>query len=266
MRKWLVTGLSLGLLFAVSGCSENKEVAKDTEQVTESSKGEKAAETKQKEDKSINDKKETKSSVGDAPKIDENCAEVYSKEECEQFAAYTKSDEGKQEVAASKEKPVQKEVKFSGKEVYEKMQWVLSEWGSGKIYPAPYKEGMVQKRPDGLYYINSTYEIRGTLKGDGVYPYEMLVSDTFDLKDAYLPGTYGRYARPMKYDEVQEYYRQVEEKKAIEKANETPEDRERKRQEEEAKEKKHKEVMESIYGKDAVEGKTIDMDKETLGE
>ncbi|WP_460271513.1 hypothetical protein [Bacillus sp. NEAU-Y102] len=266
MRKWLVTGLSLGLLFAVSGCSENKEVAKDTKQVNESNKGEKAAETKTKEDKNAIDKKDTTSTDEAVPKIDENCAEVYSKEECEQFAAYAKSDAGKQEAQASKEKPVQKEVKLSGKEVYEKMYWVLEQWGSGKVYPAPYKEGMVTKRPDGLYYINSTYEIRGTLKGDGVYPYEMLVSDTLDLKDAYLPGTYGRYARPMKYDEIQEYYRQVEEKKAIEKANETPEDRERKRKEAEEKEKKHKEVMESIYGKDAVNGKVIDMDKETLGE
>ncbi|MFV1457610.1 hypothetical protein, partial [Bacillus mycoides] len=247
-------------------CSENKEVTKDTKQVNESNKGGKAAETESKEDKGVEGKKGDASNTEAAPKIDENCAEVYSKEECEQFAAYTKSDAGEQEASASKEKSVQKEVKFSGKEVYEKMQWVLEQWGSGKIYPAPYKEGMVQKRTDGLYYINSTYEIRGTVKGDGIYPYEMLVSDTFDLKDAYLPGTYGRYARPMKYDEVQEYYRQVEEKKAIEKANETPEDRERKRKEAEEKEKKHKEVMESIYGKDAVNGKVIDMDKETLGE
>ena len=263
MRKWLVTGLSLGLLFAVSGCFENKEVVK---KVDESSKGEKAGETKPIEDKSVDNKKDTTSNVADAPKIDENCAEVYSKEECEQFAAYTQSDAGKQEAQASEEKPVQKEGKFSAKEVYEKTQWVLEQWGSGKIYPAPYKEGTVQKRPDGLYYINSTYEIRGTVKGDGIYPYEMLVSDTLELKDAYLPGTYGRYSRPMEYDEVQEYYRQAEEKKAIEKANETPEDRERKRKEAEEQEKKRKQVMEDIYGKEAVNDEVIDMDKKTFGE
>ncbi|AYK76635.1 hypothetical protein P8807_09845 [Bacillus subtilis] len=254
MRK-LGICLIIGLVFSVYGCSENKDTAKETKQVTDSNENKK---DKNKESKSTEDTKE-------APKIDENCAEVYSKEECEQFATYSQSNEGKEEAEASKKKPTEKNsTKLTEKEVYEKMESVLDQLGgsSEKLVPAPYEKGMVQKRPDGLYYINSTYELRGMPKGDEIYEFEMLVSDTFELIDAYLPGTYGRFSRPMKYDELNEYFRQQEEKEAIEKAKETPEDRERKKQEAEQKEKERQKVMEDIYGKE----KVIDMDKETFGE
>lgn len=255
MRKLGVICLIIGLVFSVYGCSESKDTAKETKQVSDSNENK---EDKNKESKSTENTK-------DAPKIDENCAEVYSKEECEQFATYSESSEGKEEAEASKKKPTEKNsTKLTEKEVYEKMEGVLNQWGgsSGKLVPAPYENGMVQKRPDGLYYIHSTYELRGMPKGDGIYEFEMLVSDTFELIDAYLPGTYGRFSRPMKYDELNEYNRKQAEKEAIEKAQETPEDRERKKQEEEQKEKERQKVMEDIYGKE----KVIDMDKETFGE
>ncbi|PEF96465.1 hypothetical protein CN544_21800 [Bacillus toyonensis] len=259
VSKIKVVCLCLGLSAMVVGCTDIKEEAKDVSLKETVSK---------EESKKDVGKENSNSKESVAPKIDENCSEVYSKEECEQFAAYTQSDAGKQEAQASKEKTIQKEVKYSGKEVYEKMQLVLEKWGGkpGTITPAPYEEGMVQKRSDGLYYIHSTYEIRGTAKGDGVYQYEMLVSDTLDLKDAYFPGSYGRFSRPMKYDEINEYYKREEEKKAIEKANETPEDREQKRKETEEQEKKRKQVMEDIYGKELIENGEVDMSKKTLGE
>lgn len=57
-----------------------------------------------KEENKVDEAKESSNSkVNTAPNIDENCAEVYSKEECEQFAAYTQSDPGKQEAQTSKE-------------------------------------------------------------------------------------------------------------------------------------------------------------------
>lgn len=253
VSKLKVICLCLILSTVIMGCTETQDTSTKETVSKEKNKNDEA-------------KERSSSKVNTVPNIDEKCADVYSKEECEQFAAYTQSDAGKQEAQVSKEKPAQQEGKFSGREVYEKMYWVLEQWGSGKIYPTQYKEGMVRKRQDGLYYINSTYEIRGTVGGDGVYPYEMLVSDTFDLKDAYLPGTYGKYSRPMQYDAINEYNRKLEEQEAIRKAQETPEDRERQRQEEEEKERKRKEVNESIYGKDAVEGKEIDMDKKSFGE
>jgi hypothetical protein len=253
VRKLKVTCLCLILSTVIMGCTETKDTS--------------TKERVPKEENKVDEAKENSNSkVNTAPNIDENCAEVYSKEECEQFAAYTQSNPGKQKAQTSKEKPMQKEEKFTAREVYEKMYWVLEQWGGGKIYPAPFEKALVTKRQDGLYYINSTYEIRGTLHGDGVYPYEMLVSDTFELKDAYMPGTYGKYDRPMQYDAINEYNRKAAEQEAIRKAQETPEDRERKLKEEEEKKKKRKEVMESIYGKDAVEGKEIDMDKKIFDE
>ncbi|MEJ1517360.1 hypothetical protein ACWKTZ_22310 [Bacillus cereus] len=242
-------GCLLGVM--VSGCSTNKEVVKDTPKQTEESNG-------NKENKEVE-------KVPDAPKVDENCASVYSKEECEKFTAYYQSSEGKQEDEASKEKSVAKSNgRVTEKEIYEKVEVAVRRVGanSNKIFPAPYESSTVQKRPDGLYYIYSTYEIKGTPKGDGVYEFEMLMSDTFEIKDAYFPGSYGRFSRPMKYDEINDYYRKQAEQRAIEKSKETPEDRERKQKEAEQEEKERQKVMESIYGKD----KIIDMDKKTFGE
>lgn len=233
-------------LITAEGCSlsneESKEIAK--------------SEISKKEDKATKETEKTPV----VPQVDENCSEVCSKEECEKFTEYYKSGEGQKEAEVAKEKPTAKtDGKLTEKEVYEKVAEVLKELGGGsqKVFPAPYEKDAVQKRTDGLYYIHSTYELRGTPKGDGVYGFEMLMSDTFELKDAYIQGTYGRYSRPMKYDEINEFYKKQVEQNAIEKAKETPEDRERKKQEDEKSKKEHEKVMNSIYG-DAVNGVTVD--------
>ncbi|PFX61609.1 hypothetical protein COL36_10390 [Bacillus wiedmannii] len=233
-------------LITAEGCSHSNEESKEIAK----------SEVSQKEDKATREMEKTPVE----PQVDENCSKVYSKEECETFTEYYKSGEGQKETEVAKEKPAAKtDGKLAEKEVYEKVAEMLKKLGgeSQKVFPAPYEKDAVQKRTDGLYYIHSTYELRGTPKGDGVYGFEMLMSDTFELKDAYIEGTYGRYSRPMKYDEINESYRKQAEQNTIEKAKETPEDRERKKQEDEKSKKEHEKVMNSIYG-DAVNGVTVD--------
>ncbi|MBJ8105975.1 MULTISPECIES: hypothetical protein [Bacillus cereus group] len=64
----------------------------------------------------------------------------------------------------------------------------------------------------------------------------------------------------MKYDEINEYYRKQAEQKAIEKTEETPEDGERKKQED------HQKLMENIYGEEMIKNGELNMNKGTLGE
>lgn len=220
------------------------------------------------EDK-VSSKEETSKEVvkeektNDVPKIDENCEEVYSKEECEQFAEYYASEEGQKEGEQPKEKSVNVAAE---NEIYEYVSEIVDTVlsGSSKYILAPIEEAAIVKRDDGLYYVNSSYELKGTnvRGGDGRYSFELLISDDYEIKDGYFPGSTGRFSRPMKYDEVQEYKRQLAEQAEIEKANETPEDRERKRKEATQKDKERQKTMDSIYG----ENKDRDMTKETLGE
>lgn len=244
MKKSIILSLMTVSFLLISGCSEDKvsnkeETSKPKEEVT---------------------KEEKKTEI---PKIDENCEEVYSKEECEQFAEYYQSEEGQKE----DDQPKQKTTNTGAEnEIYdytaEIVDTVLSE--SSKYILAPIEEATIVKRDDGLYYVNSSYQLKGTnvQGGDGYYSFELLISDDFEIKDGYFPGSIGRFSRPMKYDEVQEYKRQLKEQAEIERVNETPEDRERKRKESEEKEKERQKTMESIYG----ENKDRDMTKETFGE
>ncbi|MEY8695954.1 hypothetical protein AB9M90_15455 [Bacillus safensis] len=244
MKKSIILSLMTVSFLLISGCSEDKVSSKE-------------GASKPKEEVV----KEKKSN--DVPKIDKNCEEVYSKEECEQFAEYYQSEEGQKEVEQPKEKPNNAAAE---NEIYdyvsEIVDTVLS--GSSNYTLAPIEESAILKRDDGLYYVNSSYELKGTnvRGGDGRYSFELLISDDFEIKDGYFPGSIGRFSRPMKYDEVQEYKRQLAEQAEIEKANETPEDRERKRKEADQKEKERQKTMDSIYG----ENKDRDMTKETLGE
>ncbi|UNP78489.1 hypothetical protein MN033_10180 [Bacillus nitratireducens] len=64
----------------------------------------------------------------------------------------------------------------------------------------------------------------------------------------------------MKYDEINEYYRKQAEQNAIEKAKETPEDGERKKQED------HQKLIEDIYGEEMIKNGELNMNKETFGE
>ncbi|MCP9283618.1 hypothetical protein [Bacillus safensis] len=244
MKNSIILSLVTVSFLFISGCSEDKGSDKEDP-------------SKPKEE-AAKEKKKTES-----PKIDENCEEVYSKEECEKFAEYYQSDEGQKEGEQPKEKS---DNAAAENEMYdyvaEIIDTVLS--GSSKYTLAPIEETTIVKRDDGLYYVNSSYELKGTnvRGGDGRYSFELLISDDFEIKDGYFPGSTGRFSRPMKYDEVQEYKRQLTEQAEIEKANETPEDRERKKKEAEQKEKEHQKTMDSIYG----EKKDRDMTKETLGE
>jgi len=65
---------------------------------------------------------------------------------------------------------------------------------------------------------------------------------------------------PMKYDEINEYYRKQAKQNVIEKAKETPEDGEHKKQED------HQKLMEDIYGEEMIKNGELNMNKETLGE
>ncbi|WP_234941419.1 hypothetical protein [Bacillus altitudinis] len=239
----ILSFMTVSFLF-ISGCSEDKVSNKE--------------ETSKPKEEAAKEEKKT-----ERPKVDENCVEVYSKEECEQFAEYYQSEEGKKEV----DQPNQKSSNVSSEnEVYDYVNEIIDTLlsGSRKYTLAPIEEATIVKRDDGLFYVNSSYELKGTnvRGGDGRYSFELLISDDYEVKDGYFPGSNGRFSRPMKYDEVQEYKRQLAEQAEIEKANETPEDRERKRKQAEEKEKELQKTMDSIYG----ENKDRDMTKETFGE
>lgn len=227
----------------ISGCSEDKVSNKEeTHKPKEAAKEEKTTES---------------------PKIDENCENVYSKEECEKFDEYYQSEEGQKEDDQPKQKSSNA---VAENEIYDYVAEIVDNVlsGSSKYTLAPIAEATIVKRDDGIYYVNSSYELKGTnvRGGDGRYSFELLLSDDYEIKDGYFPGSIGRFSRPMKYDEVQEYKRQLEEQAEIERANETPEDRERKRKEAEQKEREYQKSLDSIYG----ENRDRDVTKETFGE
>ncbi|MGN7329765.1 hypothetical protein [Bacillus altitudinis] len=244
MKISILLSLTTVSLLLISGCSEGKVSSKE--------------QTSKPKEEAAKEEKKTES-----PIIDENCDEVYSKEECEQFAEYYQSEEGQKEAERPKEKSnnagAENEIYEYAAEI---VDTVLS--GSSKYILAPIEEATIAKRDDGLYYVNSSYELKGTnvRGGDGRYSFELLISDDFEIKDGYFPGSIGRFSRPMKYDEVQEYKRQLEEQAEIERANETPEDRERKRKEAEKKERDYQKSLDSIYGED----RDRDVTKEIFGE
>lgn len=244
MKNSIILSLMSVSFLIISGCSEARVSSKE--------------ETSKPKEEVAKEEKKTES-----PKIDKNCEEVYSKEECEQFAEYYQSEEGQKEAEQPKEKSNNAAAENEMYDyVAEIVDTVLS--GSSKYTLAPIEETAILKRDDGLYYVNSSYELKGTnvRGGDGRYSFELLISDDFEIKDGYFPGSIGRFSRPMKYDEVQEYKRQLEEQAEIERANETPEDRERKRKEAEKKERDYQKSLDSIYGED----RDRDVTKEIFGE
>ncbi|TWK86716.1 hypothetical protein CHCC20333_3575 [Bacillus paralicheniformis] len=214
----------------IGGCSDNERASEDA------SDHEKTAKTE-----TVNQKE---NSTSDS--IDENCAQVYSKEECEQFVEYYKNGEGQKESETEgSEASANSSSNVTEKEIYEKASWLVKEMFGApeKTVPATFENSYIEKRNDGLYYIHSSYIINGTSgREDAYYEFEMLMDENFKLIDAYFPGSTGRFSRPMVYDKIKNL--------------ELPEKRSVSPEEEKRKEKNHEEIMEKIYGKDKV--KTID--------
>ncbi|MFB4258961.1 hypothetical protein ACE106_07345 [Shouchella clausii] len=145
--------------------------------------------------------------------IDENCSEVYSEEECKQFMEYYTEGEGIEEYEQANsdlevnEEEIQanSDLEVNEEEIYEIASWYIKEMSGApeSIYPAPSEESIVFKRDDGLYYVYSIYMVDiKTAPTNSYYEFEMLIDENGELIDAYIPGSYGIFDRPMQYDNL----------------------------------------------------------------
>ncbi|MEW5569662.1 hypothetical protein [Rossellomorea marisflavi] len=196
--------------------------------------------------------------------VSDNCAEVYSEEECKQFVDYHNSEEGQLEGSQKEEESNissnKTDILKSEKDVYEYVVYTIGQilHGSDNYTLAPMEDFTIAKRDDGLFYVNSSFHTGKDSASSqaNLYFFEFLISENREIKDGYIPGSAGVYSTPMKYDEVQEFNRQqMEQNKSTE---QTKQDKE----EMEQKENERQEIMDSIYGDE----QEIDVNEEYFGE
>lgn len=222
----------VSFIFFTGGCAESSANSNDGSKNKNESK----------EESSEEGVKENDNKLADTPNMDD-CIEVYGKEECEQITEYYKSEEGQKELDASEtdKYSAKSQTSTTHKDIYEKVSWLVKEMFGvpERTIPADYEKSLVEKRDDGLYYIQSSYEIKGTgNQADTYYEFEMLMDNKYNLIDAYFPGSTGRYSRPMVYDKL--------------KNMEIPEVKKVSPEEEIREEKKREETMKSIYGEEHI--------------
>lgn len=230
IRFTLLCCLCIVFIVLVTGCSSSNESSTNTS----------VQDTKD----SQNTKDKDTSNPSDSSFIDKNCVKVYSEKECKQFAAYYKSEEGQEDSTVNQASSgTQQETTDQTHKIYNTVAYVVKRMFNApdRTNVASYEDSIISRREDGLYYISSSYVISGTgNQQDAYYEFEMLMNDNYELVDAYFPGSYGRFSRPMVYDKLKNYT-------APPKQEVSPE--EQQKQEEE-----NQKVMESIYGNEAMEG------------
>jgi len=221
--------LGMALAVLLSGCSSNEEDPAPTSATSQN-------ETSNKKNKeSVN--------PTDNSFIDQDCEKAYSKEECAQFAEYYNSgDETNESTTPQVDSGNQEQTTDQTQKIYNTVEYVVKRMFNApeRTTVASFEDTVINKRDDGLYYISSSYVISGNANQPGAhYTFEMLMSDDYNIVDAYFPGSYGRFSRPMVYDRLKDYTPPP-------KVEVSPE--EQRKQDE-----RNKEIMESIYGKETME-------------
>ena len=221
----------LGIAFTVliTGCSDNKESLANTSAINQN--------------ETQNEKSKENTNPSDDSFIDQDCEKAYSKEECAQFADYYNTGDGQEESDVNQiDNSNQGQTTDQTQKIYNTVEYVVKRMFNApeRTTVASFEDTVINKRDDGLYYISSSYVISGNVnQQDAYYTFEMLMSNDYNIVDAYFPGSYGRYSRPMVYDRLKDY---------------TPPPKVEVSPEEQKKRDEHnKEIMESIYGKESME-------------
>ncbi|QJX80405.1 hypothetical protein [Priestia megaterium] len=216
----------LGIAFTVliTGCSDNKESPATTSTTSQN--------------ETSNEKNKESVNPTDNSFIDQDCEKAYSKEECAQFADYYNSGDGQNESDTPQvDSDNQEQAADQTQKIYNTVEYVVKRMFNApeRTTVASYEDTVINKRDDGLYYISSSYVISGNANQPGAhYTFEMLMSNDYNIVDAYFPGSYGRFSRPMVYDRLKDYTPPP-------KVEVSPE-------EQKQRDEKNKEIMESIYG------------------